>query len=494
MSVHVGPSATWDDQVVPALRNRLETESTYLSHRLSATQFPDTSPSSSPSPSHAHVPARTRTKSTPFALDTLIPAYPPPQPPLSDEKLPRRHASMAPSAIPVLKSRSISPNKPVLLFPGRESPEFDGPHTHTKEGFIKNELPPFRLLAGEAMSIARDGHVDAENEDVVPRRTRAETMRTTPSPTKDRPSASRQNSSSTTPQPPVPKFIGLGHPQRKPTSSSSRSASSSNRNHSSSPAGSGSGFAPRSASLNMLATPSRLGVAAHFVPPENTYTPPKGADWDEVVLPAVARKLGIGEGDRGDRIVQGDEGDLAVEWDKEGRAIKWVKREKREHPLSNTDFSANSNSSSQRSTSFSPTFEPSPDNPLSPNPLPSNSHLHPAPARLALEQPLRTSNAYHTSLSQEPASPAPFTSLQTVDVDADLGPPPEARKPSLLRKPSSTTRIAHPEIQRGPLPQQLQRNEIARGDIPTTILGQGPEGKRKKDDEAHGKGCGCVIM
>lgn len=90
--------------------------------------------------------------------------------------------------------------------------------------------------------------------------------------------------------------------------------------------------APRSASMNLIASsstgtpssasPSRLGVAAHFVPPENTYTPPKGANWDEVVLPTVAKKLGIIEPGR----PGGEEGDLAVEWDKDGTPIKWVKR------------------------------------------------------------------------------------------------------------------------------------------------------------------------
>ena len=67
-----------------------------------------------------------------------------------------------------------------------------------------------------------------------------------------------------------------------------------------------------------------LGVAAHFVPPENTYTPPKGANWDEVVLPTVAKKLGIQDNTPVKR--EGEEGDLAVEWDKNGTPIKWVKK------------------------------------------------------------------------------------------------------------------------------------------------------------------------
>ncbi len=63
-------------------------------------------------------------------------------------------------------------------------------------------------------------------------------------------------------------------------------------------------------------------MAAHFIPPETTYTPPKGANWDEVVLPTVAKKLGIGERDR----VVGEERDLAVEWDRDGTPVKWIKR------------------------------------------------------------------------------------------------------------------------------------------------------------------------
>lgn len=128
--------------------------------------------------------------------------------------------------------------------------------------------------------------------------------------------------------------IGLGQP---PNSSGLRKTATSNRSASSrtpqnQTTAQGSGFAPRSASLNLLsstsmgvpssASSSRLGVAAHLVPPENTYTPPKGANWDEVVLPTVAKKLGMSEAER----EEGEEGDLAVEWDKDGVPIKWVKK------------------------------------------------------------------------------------------------------------------------------------------------------------------------
>jgi len=122
--------------------------------------------------------------------------------------------------------------------------------------------------------------------------------------------------------------VGLGLPSTRskallnqaPRSSSSRQA----LNHLSS---SSTATTPRSASMNMLAhSNSRLGIAAHLVPPESTYTPPKGQAWDEVVLPTVAKKLGLGDSPSPQGWVEGD-GDLAVEWDKSGTPIKWIKKE-----------------------------------------------------------------------------------------------------------------------------------------------------------------------
>lgn len=122
--------------------------------------------------------------------------------------------------------------------------------------------------------------------------------------------------------------VGLGLPSTRskalfnqaPRSSSSRQA----LNHLSS---STTATTPRSASMNMLAhSNSRLGIAAHLVPPESTYTPPKGQAWDEVVLPTVAKKLGLGDGPSPQGWVEGD-GDLAVEWDKSGTPVKWIKKE-----------------------------------------------------------------------------------------------------------------------------------------------------------------------
>jgi hypothetical protein len=67
------------------------------------------------------------------------------------------------------------------------------------------------------------------------------------------------------------------------------------------------------------------------VPPETAFTPPKGADWDDVVLPAVAKKLALAgrDGGSGDEVTgtgTPSDDDLAVEWDKDGTPIRWQKR------------------------------------------------------------------------------------------------------------------------------------------------------------------------
>ncbi|CAK9779425.1 hypothetical protein CC85DRAFT_331516 [Cutaneotrichosporon oleaginosum] len=106
---------------------------------------------------------------------------------------------------------------------------------------------------------------------------------------------------------------------------------------------------------------SKLGIAAHFVPPETTFTPPKGADWDDVVLPTVARKTGITVSQNGHSLEHGhkyshsasyslgsnslgstphEDDLLAVEWDKEGTPIRWERQRPREG-LSEDDFAAN---------------------------------------------------------------------------------------------------------------------------------------------------------
>lgn len=128
---------------------------------------------------------------------------------------------------------------------------------------------------------------------------------------------------SPTPFPQSPSNIGLGQPSSRPIKPRSTSSSRPTvpQTYTST---------PRSASMNMLSSPStsvsssRLGVAAHFVPPESSYTPSRGANWDEVVLPTVAKKLGLGFL-AGNGSSEGEEGDLAVEWDRFGTPVKWIK-------------------------------------------------------------------------------------------------------------------------------------------------------------------------
>lgn len=209
---------------------------------------------------------------------------------------------------------------------------------------LKDELPPFRLRKGEAMRIAEKGH-DLRDTEEVPdeevydygrgeessgmdgaKRRRRQSMRSV-----------SKNNVKLDDVPPLPQSsglprsatgnVGLGLPSTRsiaqqlnpaPRSSSSRQA----LNHLSS-----STTTPRSASLNMLAHSNpRSGIAAHLVPPESTYTPPKGQAWDEVVLPTVAKKLGLVDSPSQQGWVEED-GDFAVEWDKSGTPVKWIKKE-----------------------------------------------------------------------------------------------------------------------------------------------------------------------
>jgi hypothetical protein len=281
-------------------------------------------PHSAPRPSR--IPMRPRSKSNLGAR---------PDPPTPPEEVPKM-----PSGIPrLIRGESGNSN---WNGNGRDSPDMMMESSFSNDD-LKDELPPFRLRKGEAMRIAEKGH-DLRDADEVPddevydygrgeesmdgaKRRRRQSMRTVsknnvnldegpPLPTSDMPRSGTGN-------------VGLGLPSTRskgiqfnqaPRSSSSRQA----LNHLSS---STTTTTPRSASMNMLANSgSRLGIAAHLVPPESTYTPPKGQAWDEVVLPTVAKKLGLGHSPSQQGWVEED-GDLAVEWDKSGTPIKWIKKE-----------------------------------------------------------------------------------------------------------------------------------------------------------------------
>jgi hypothetical protein len=297
------------------------------------TQVPAQAPHSAPRPSR--VPMRPRSKSNLGARPS------PPTPP--SEAVPKLPPDLA-RPIPMNRAGSGSGYGSAS---GRESPDLMRIDPSLSNKDLKNELPPFRLRKGEAMRIAEKGHNLHDGDEVFEdeleydygradenldmagtKRRRRQTMRSgsktsvklddvPPLPTSDTSDLPRSATGN----------VGLGLPSSRtkalqlnqaPRSSSSRQA----LNHLSS-----STTTPRSASLNMLAqSSSRLGIAAHLVPPESTYTPPKGQAWDEVVLPTVAKKLGLGDSPSQQGWVEED-GDLAVEWDKTGTPVKWIKKE-----------------------------------------------------------------------------------------------------------------------------------------------------------------------
>ncbi|WVW82296.1 hypothetical protein I302_104302 [Kwoniella bestiolae CBS 10118] len=668
----------WDEQIVPILKKRLESESQYLTKRLSEASFEEDQPPTAssprlnsfpqsptfgvfqhqPQPGSSSIP-RTRTKSGPFlndtrqlssssgkrpspprintsastssprtpsaALPSRIPTRPRSKSQLSaassirpspvhsnSQPPPLPNSERSTSGIPILKSRSRSPSKmSVAVETRRESLDLGG--TRIKEGFIKNELPPFKMNANEAMRIAEKGHelgdegrtsCDSSRSGMAERK-RSISMKPSQSQyqknlhprangngyTMERSGSSgsgsdrsaRRNSRPSTSSAGYgisTSHTGLGLGMGQPSASRSmngqrgqRAGSSQSRspvNGSPSPS---AGFnAPRSASLNLLSgspsmsangTPpsARLGVAAHFIPPESSYTPPKGTDWDDVVLPTVAKKLGVGvgPGERDGEMVGGGEEDLAVEWDRDGTPIRWVKRKgggKIGLGLGEGG-SGNSNQPNDitptRPHAFSPTFEPSPDNPLHPRQRPSSTSLRNKPASSdGMElTPLRTTNSEAASLSagDRSASPSkntayypggePFprsssggihrkSSSQNISTSSPING--FAPHPSLSRKPSTLKKQNHstPTVSRqgselslrtrnasnagrannfGPGPGQnghgigtpgtthritdaIYENQLARREGRVNEKGTNV----KKDEGTHGKGCGCLIM
>ena len=392
----------------------LESESAYISDRMSTASFPDyEQPSLSTRPTAGQdtttTTTRTRTKSSmnPAAASRIpsVSTRSPEAPSSSNGNMSRNTGInpnttvVRPSRIPMRprsKSNLAARPSPADIAPpdcevpalpesrsgrptmytrqssmsrsyttsGRGSPDFANIPTD-EGGFLKNELPPFRLRSDEAMRIAQRGHdlddggsddEDRLAQEAAQPRKRRETMRVSDGSGEKRGSKIRPNTGVTTV---IDKSassgmsrsatgdVGLGLPTSRinqysnnaqaPRSSSSRQPKHTNLGHSTNTANSSS--TPRSASLNMLSSnlghsPSsnssaRLGVAAHFVPPESTYTPPKGQNWDEVVLPTVAKKLGLNDSTSGSSrngIGSESDGDLAVEWDKTGTPIKWIKK------------------------------------------------------------------------------------------------------------------------------------------------------------------------
>lgn len=433
------------------------------------------------------------------------------QPPLPASRIPRPSSSRRGSSNALENAEGRGTRTERDMYGHRQratrtaSPELGG---RIVEGLVKNELPPFLYHPDDALRIAEQGHdLWSDDEDDVAgyegarggregqnplsrsvggmeeregKRKRNDTIKpertTRPDDRQDgmgssdymHPAVDRDLEMHSTPRKQGGNNLGLGIP----TSSALRKQATSRSASTRTPAAHNTST-PRSASLNLLASASnmpssspsssRLGVAAHFVPPENTYTPPKNANWDEVVLPTVAKKLGMVESDKSR---QGDDGDLAIEWDKDGTPIKWAKREmlstSQSTNVSVTPDTGEDMVGAQKLTlqyagtsgpgvasspsSFSPTFEPSPNNPLrysaqSVRQKKSGESIELSP----MPTPIRTSRGQATALYTEPpVSPAPFSDLTPVppgwrgDLPAQ-GDNQEriTRKPSLLRRLTS---------------------------------------------------------
>ncbi|WVR05879.1 hypothetical protein IAU60_002905 [Kwoniella sp. DSM 27419] len=457
---------------------------------------------------------------------------------------------------------------------GRVSPDLSGLDRGTREAFIKNELPPFKLPPGEAVQVYQEEGKDFRGTAGVPydreaSRTVVGRQASSPSERSMARSASGQQmerrdssgsgsgsaavragtkgegrpstgvsgqrtdgaSGSTRGLPTSTTRLGLGmgHPSTSRGGANANGHTKLRSGSARSPGGhhASSFSAPRSASLNMLSnspsmsvgTPSgpssRLGVAAHFIPPESSYTPPKGADWDEVVLPTVAKKLGIADGDRSPAGIPGE--DLAVEWDRDGMPIRWVKRDATKGQMIGGNYATTADTPT-RPHAFSPTFEPSPDNPLHPEPPPSLRYQRSSDGiELA---PLRTTSGQPTTLGQAiEASPtadkgklnhresraslnrtgsvlgrlgrgSPSVSRQASEASMKNRREPSGQSPlppSNLRQDSRAgARPAAPSAERSTVLPVQTRQDIPRSAVP-------PSSKAHQAD-SHGKGCGCVVM
>ena len=123
-----------------------------------------------------------------------------------------------------------------------------------------------------------------------------------------------------------------------------------------------------------------------------------------------------------------------------------------DHPLNTSHASA-----------FSPTFEPSPDNPL--RTISSIERLRPRRSgdlRAAALAPLRMSDSVHTSFHEPPISPAPFSSM---DPDPNPRPTPSPTKAShgIHRKPSVLRKNPTPPVSRQPSVGNLRQPQSGFG-------------------------------
>lgn len=430
---------------------------------------------------------------------------------------------------------------------GEDSPPLDA--ARITEGFIKNELPPFIMSPEEALRIAERVH-DLESDDDAQlrdlnhleldphivsgasqemglaegkgeKRKRAVTLKTSG---RNRRVAARSSNKDREPDFERPVFgnpsLNVAKPRIQtgstppaaatsyPISQTSRSISM--KTFSSTPR--------TSPSHNTLPNShSRLGVAAHLIPPESTCKPPEGANWDEVVLPAVAKKLGIKEARSIDKVdSEPDAEDLAVEWDKDGTPIKWVKKKmedrtpldkqtdvstiqkmRRAIPLMSSKFQTKSPNSELMGLRFNPTLEPSPDSPF-------RQSNYDTPRLDTLE------------LSPQHEAPGPYTTppllLKTISQTSI------ALKSSLLKKASMQGITKPPSLRsvQGVSPAQpptsgatdavyekgmdkhsgvtsVKANLSGVSNVQSEkAMGSRPNKKAKED--SHSKGCGCAVM
>ncbi|KAE8539937.1 hypothetical protein D1P53_003875 [Cryptococcus gattii VGV] len=392
------------------------------------------------------------------------------------------------------------------------------------EGFIKNELPPFIMSPEEALRIAERGH-DFESDDDAQlrdlhhleldphivsstsqemglaegkgeKRKRAVTLKTGG---RNRRIAARSSNGVREPdfvaKPRIqtgstPPAAAISYPISQTSRSISMKAFSST---------------PRTPpSHNTLPdSSSRLGVAAHLIPPENTCKPPEGANWDEVVLPTVAKKLGIREARNIDKLSEPDAEDLAVEWDKNGTPIKWVKKKMEDStPLDKqTDFETKSPNSKLMGLRFNPTLEPSPASPfrqsdydtqrldtigLGPQREAPGPYTTPPPLLKTISQ---TSIALKSSLLKK-------ASMQSVTKPPSLR---SVQGVSPAQPPASgaTHRITDAVYEEGMDKHNgvtsVKANLSGVGNVQSEkAMGSRPNKKARED--SHSKGCGCAVM
>lgn len=432
-----------------------------------------------------------------------------------------------------------------------DSPPLDA--ARITEGFIKNELPPFIMSREEALRIAERGH-DFESDDDAQlrdlhhleldphivsgasqemglaerkgeKRKRAVTLKTGG---RNRHIAARSsnrvweadferpvfgNSSLNVAKPRIqagstPPAAAISYPISQTSRSISMKAFPST---------------PRTPpSHNTLPdSSSRLGVAAHLIPPESTCKPPEGANWDEVVLPTVAKKLGIREAKNIDKVdSEPDAEDLAVEWDKDGIPIKWVKKKmedstpldkptdvstiqkmRRAIPLMSSKFETKSPNIKLMGLRFNPTLEPLPDSPFHQSSCDTQrlDTIGLGPQREA-PGPYTTSPPLLKTISQ--TSIALKSSLLKKASMQSVTKPPSLRSvqgvsPAQPLTSGATHRITDAVYEKGMDKHSgvtsVKANLSGVSNVQSEkAIGSRPNKKAKED--SHSKGCGCAVM